>query len=111
MSLRVCQRMVRIEKFCYMLEIGDTVVNIVRNCIPMRNCMLGERLWSESHFRLVQAVRRFFDIPGDNSAGNARPQSVPQKWPLLGTPMKSWQSFVQERGNVETGRCELWTSG
>ena len=36
-----------------MIEIGDTAVNIVRNCIPMRNCMLRERLWSESHFRLV----------------------------------------------------------
>ena len=39
--------MVRIEKFCYMIEIGDTAMNIVRNC------MLRERLWSESHFRLV----------------------------------------------------------
>ena len=53
MSLSECQRMVRIEKFCYMIEIGDTAMNIVRNCIPMRNCMLRERLWSESHFRLV----------------------------------------------------------
>ena len=53
MSLRACQTLVRIEKFCYMIEIGDTAVNIVRNCIPMRNCMLRERLWSESHFRLV----------------------------------------------------------
>ena len=40
-SPRACQRMVRIEKFCYMIEIGDTAVNIVRNCIPMRNCMQG----------------------------------------------------------------------
>ena len=57
MSLSECQRMVRIEKFCYMLEIGDTAMNIVRNCIPMRNCMLGERLWSESHFRLVDPIK------------------------------------------------------
>ena len=51
--LRACQRIVRIGKFCFMIEIGDTAVNIVRNCIPMRNCLLRERLWSESHFRLV----------------------------------------------------------
>ena len=28
-------------------------MNIVRNCIPIRNCMPRERLRSESHFRLV----------------------------------------------------------
>ena len=39
--VRECQRMVRIGKCCYMIEIGDTAVNIVRNCIPMRNCMQG----------------------------------------------------------------------
>ena len=39
MSLRACERMVRIGKFCYMIENGDTAVNIVRNCIPMRNYM------------------------------------------------------------------------
>ena len=58
-SLRACQRMVRIEKFCYMIEIVDTAVNIVRNCIPMRNCMLRELLWSESHFRLVNYLKFF----------------------------------------------------
>ena len=52
-SPRACQRMVRIEKFCYMIEIGDTDVNIVRNCKPVRNYIPRERLWSESHFRLV----------------------------------------------------------
>ena len=36
-----------------MIEVENTDVNIVRNLIPMRNLMPGERLWSESHFRLV----------------------------------------------------------
>ena len=40
-SVRECQRMVKIGKSFYMIEIGDTAVNIVRNCIPMRNCMQG----------------------------------------------------------------------
>ena len=43
-----------------MIEFRDTAVNIVRNCIPMRNCMLSERLWSESHFRLVFSLQPFF---------------------------------------------------
>ena len=36
-----------------MIEVENTDVNIVRNLIPMRNLMPSERLWSESHFRLV----------------------------------------------------------
>ena len=36
-----------------MIEVENTDVNIVRNLIPMRNHMPSERLWSESHFRLV----------------------------------------------------------
>ena len=38
---------------CYKIEVENTDVNIVRNLIPMRNLMPSERLWSESHFRLV----------------------------------------------------------
>ena len=37
-----------------MIEVENTDVNIVRNLIPMRNLMPSERLWSESHFRLVE---------------------------------------------------------
>ena len=37
--VRVCQRMVRIGKFCHMIEVENTDVKIVRNFIPMRNHM------------------------------------------------------------------------
>ena len=42
-----------------MIEVENTDVNIVRNLIPMRNLMPGERLWSESHFRLVILISAF----------------------------------------------------
>ena len=65
MSIKACQRIVKIGKFCYIIEIGDADVNIVRNFIPMRNYMPKERLRSESHFRLVfqyHSVWKFQDL-------------------------------------------------
>ena len=48
-----------------MIEVENTDVNIVRNLIPMRNLMPGERLWSESHFRLVYTDIYEYLIPFD----------------------------------------------
>ena len=57
-------------KLCYMIEIRDTDVNIVINCIPMRNCMpasaYGLKAISDWFFMKARAFQAQFGRDDDN---------------------------------------------